>query len=179
MEEFIVKAKNGDIKSFTEIIKHMEKDLYRIAYTKLKNNEDISDAIQNTMLIVFKSIKKLRQNEYFKTWIIKILINECNKIIKDNLKRNKIIEESNLETFSLGKNGSIAVKNEEFEEFLNFNSLISNLNSDEQLIFTLYYKDKFSCEEISKITKLRIGTIKSKLFRGRNKIEEYLKKEAI
>ena len=33
--------------------------------SKLKNNEDISDAIQNTMLIMFKNIKKLRKNEYF------------------------------------------------------------------------------------------------------------------
>lgn len=177
MEELIEKAKNGDIKSFTKIIKNMEKDLYRIAYTKLKNNEDISDAIQNTMLMMFKNIKRLRKNEYFKTWTIKILINECNKIIKDNLKRNKLIEKSTIETSDIEVTGSIAVKNKEYEEFLDFNSLISNLNSDEQLIFTLYYKDKFSCEEIAKITKLRIGTIKSKLSRGRNKIEDYLKKE--
>ena len=94
MEELIEKAKKGQIDAYTKLIKSIDKDLYRIAYTKLKNNDDINDAIQNTMLIMFKNIKKLRENTYFKSWIIKILINECNKIIKDNIKRNKIVEKS-------------------------------------------------------------------------------------
>lgn len=173
MEELIEKAKKGQIDAYTKLIKSIDKDLYRIAYTKLKNNDDINDAIQNTMLIMFKNIKKLRENTYFKSWIIKILINECNKIIKDNIKRNKIVEKS------VDKLNTNIAKNEGFEEFLNFNSIIANLTSDEQLIFTLYYKDKFSCKEISKITKLKEGTIKSKLARGRDKIERNLKKEVL
>lgn len=172
MKELIKQAKNGDINAYTEIIIKMEKDLYRIAYTKLKNNEDIKDAIQNTMLLMFKNIKRLKEEKYFKTWIIKILLNECNKIINDNIKRNKILDKS-IDNMSF-KNGE---NYEDFEEFMNFDNIVSKLTSDEQLIFTLYYKDKFSCKEISKITKIKENTIKSKLERGRKKIKIYLEKE--
>lgn len=166
MEEFIKKAKNGDITAYTELIKKIEKDLYRIAYIKIKNNDDINDAIQNTMIIMFKNIKKLKEDKYFKTWIIKILINECNKIIKENSRRNKIMEKivDNMNLKSISNN----------EEFMNFNNMIEKLSSDEQLIFSLYYKDKFSCEEISQIVKIKKGTVQSKLDRGRDKIKRYL-----
>lgn len=174
MENLVEEAKAGNKEAFTQIVKTFEKDLYRIANTKLKNNEDICDAIQNTMIIVFKNIKKLRKNEYFKTWLIKILINECNKIMKYNFKNNKFIEKSTLEISE-----DETYDKDDLSEFLGFNSIISSLESDEQLIFNLYYKDKFSCEEISKITKLNAGTIKSKLCRGRKKVANYLNEEVL
>ena len=174
MEKLIEEAKAGNKEAFTQIVKIFEKDLYRIANTKLKNNEDICDAIQNTMIIVFKNIKKLKKNKYFKTWLIKILINECNKIMKYNLKNNKFIEESTLEILENETKSEIKK-----DDFLSFNSIISGLESDEQLIFSLYYKDKFSCEEISKITKLSTGTIKSKLCRGRKKVANCLNEEVL
>lgn len=179
MEELIEKAKTGNKEAFTQIVKIFEKDLYRIANTKLKNNEDICDAIQNTMMIVFQNIKKLRKNEYFKTWLIKILINECNKIMKYNLKSNKFIEKSTLEILEDETYDKNVIKKGDLSEFLSFNSIISSLKSDEQLIFSLYYKDKFSCEEISQITKLNTGTIKSKLCRGRKKVANYLNEEVL
>ena len=174
LEELIKKAKRKDIKAYTKIFQNIEKDLYRIAYTKLKSTEDINDAIQNTMIIIFKNIKQLKEDCYFKTWVIKILINECNKIIKDNIRRDKIFEKS--KDNIIFKNPD---NNKDFEEFLNFNNIISSLSPDEQLIFNLYYKDKFSCKEIADITKINENTIKSKLDRGRKKIKLYFEKEEL
>ena len=64
LEELIKKAKRKDIKAYTKIFQNIEKDLYRIAYTKLKSTEDINDAIQNTMIIIFKNIKQLKEDCY-------------------------------------------------------------------------------------------------------------------
>lgn len=174
MEELIEQSKYGNINAFTKLIKSLEKDLYRIAYIKLKNNEDVNDAIQNTMLMVFKHIKRLKDNKCFKSWIIKILINECNKIIKDNIKRKNILEKT-IDNITLKNNDN----DKKLEEFINFNNIISSLAPEEQLIFTLYYKDKFSCKEISKIIKIKENTIKSKLDRGRKKLKDYLEKEEL
>lgn len=58
----------------------LKAELYKIAKTRLKNDDDIYDAIQETMLIAFKSIKRLKQVQSFKTWIIKILINRSNSM---------------------------------------------------------------------------------------------------
>lgn len=170
MEELIEKARNGDSIAYTEIVRIFEKDLYRIAFTRLKNDDDIFDAIQNTLMNVYKNIKKLKNVQYFKTWMIKILLNECNKIYRNNMKNNLIVEkasEINIEY----------IENDYSGIFKEFNDLILKLSSEEQLIFTLYYKDNYSCEEISKITKKNKNTIKSKLDRGREKIKEALKED--
>lgn len=82
MEELIQKAKNGDKEAFTTIMLSLEKDLYKIAKTRLKNDDDIYDAIQETIIEAFKSIKKLKNTEAFKTWIIRILINKTNDIFR-------------------------------------------------------------------------------------------------
>ncbi|MFR7666240.1 MAG: sigma factor [Clostridia bacterium] len=82
MEDLIKKAKSGDKLAFTELMLQMQDELYKIAKIRLKNDDDVFDVIQDTMLSAYKSLKKLKHNEYFKTWIIKILINECNKIYK-------------------------------------------------------------------------------------------------
>ncbi len=170
MEELIEKARNGDSIAYTEIVRIFEKDLYRIAFTRLKNDDDIFDAIQNTLMNVYKNIKKLKNVQYFKTWMIKILLNECNKIYRNNIKNNLIVEKASEMTIEYIENGDIAT-------FKEFNDLILKLSSEEQLIFTLYYKDNYSCEEISKITKINKNTIKSKLDRGREKIKESLKED--
>lgn len=82
MEQLVEQAKSGDRDAFEKLIMLLEKDLYRIAKLRLNNKEDIFDAVQETIIIAFQSIHKLRQPKYFKTWLIKILINQSNSIYK-------------------------------------------------------------------------------------------------
>lgn len=172
MEELILKAEKGDLNSFNSLMKLLEKDLYRIAGIRLKSNEDICDAIQNTMINVYKNIKKVKDIKFFKTWVIKILINECNTIYKINLKNNNFLKKI------IENEKDKIILNEEMDEnkfFIEFDKLIDGLNSDEQLIFILFYKYQYSSKEISNIMKINSQTVKSKLYRGRNKIKDYIK----
>lgn len=66
-------AKKGDKSAFSKLIKIYEKDLYRVSIAMLKNDDDALGGIQDAILKDFKSIKNLREPEYFKTWLIKIL----------------------------------------------------------------------------------------------------------
>lgn len=94
MEELVSKAKNGDSKAFTELIYMIRLDLYKIARTRLACQDDIDDAVQETLIEAFYSIHKLKEIKYFKTWIIRILINKCNKIYSKNKKNNDLFEKS-------------------------------------------------------------------------------------
>lgn len=94
MEELVNKAKNGDSKAFTELIYLIRLDLYKIARTRLACQDDIDDAVQETLIEAFYSIHKLKEIKYFKTWIIRILINKCNKIYSKNKKNNDLFEKS-------------------------------------------------------------------------------------
>ena len=61
MDELVKRAQQGNKEAFTELILLLKADLYKIAKTRIKNDEDIYDAIQETMIIAFKSIKKLKK----------------------------------------------------------------------------------------------------------------------
>lgn len=164
MEEIVEEAKKGNEKAYDKLIISIEQEMYLIAKTQLKNEEDISDAIQETILLCFKNIKKLRNNAFFKTWIIKILLNECKKIYKKKMKKTISLEEENIENL---------IKTEEnFEENISFDFLIKDLKEDEQLILTLYYCSEYTTKEISKILKINEATIRSKMSRAKIKLRK-------
>lgn len=167
MEELVAKAKEKDENAFSELIKTIEKELYLIARTKLNNNEDIGDAIQETILKGYKNIKKLKNNSAFKAWMIKILINECNSLYR---KKEYTIsyEEKEMEMY---------VSTEENNKDLEFEFLIKDLNNEEKLILTMYYYSKYTTKEISKILKIKESTIKSKIFRAKEKLRKKIMKE--
>lgn len=91
MEELVEKAQKGDNQAFANLIIGIESDLYKIARMRLNNEDDIKEAVQETIIKAYSSLKKLRNAKFFKTWIIRILINECNDIYKIN---KKIIQKS-------------------------------------------------------------------------------------
>ncbi|MFQ9264814.1 MAG: RNA polymerase sigma factor [Clostridia bacterium] len=161
MEELVERAKKNDEQAFDEIILMMEKEMYLVARSKLNNDDDISDAIQETIIICFKNIIKLKDNSLFKTWIIRILINECNKIYKKK-KKNIISLDSN----------EIELKDEkDNDNNLSFHILIRNLNQEEKTILTLYYCSQYTTREIADILKIKENTIKSKIIRAKNKLK--------
>lgn len=155
------------------MILSIQKDLYRIARTRLASEDDINEAVQNTIVNSFLSINKLRNAKYFKTWIIKILINECNHMYSDK-NRNSFVE---YDDSSVTKNSKDyiddAIKNIDFFE------LIDNLNYDEKMIITLFYSEDLSIKEISKIMDIPKSTISTKLSRARNKLKKILEGEEI
>lgn len=163
MEELVEKAKKNDEQAFNELILLVQKEIYLIAKAKLKNEDDMADAIQETILSCYRNLKKLRNSSLFKTWLIKILINECNKIYKKRKKYNISYEDKEVENY-------LVVEDNSFDN-ISFDILIRNLKDDEQLILTLYYYSNYSTKEISKILKLNESTIRSKIFRAKEKLK--------
>ena len=164
VEELVKKAKNKDEKAFDELISLIEKELYLIAKTRLYNDDDIADSIQETIYLCYKNIHKLKDDRLFKTWVIKILINECNKIHRKRRKHNISYEDKEMEKY-------IKVE-EHYEENLDFDILIRNLDAEEKTILTLYYCSGYTSKEISKILKKNENTIRSKISRSKNKLKK-------
>ena len=160
IEELIKKAKDGNKMAFTQLIYEIRHELYKIARCRLSCEDDIEDAVQETIISAFQNIRKLNKNELYKNWIIKILINKCNYIYKKNKDRN------------------ISFENDKYDklEEMDFYSILDGLSYDERLILTLFYLEDYSIKEISKILKKNENTIKTKLKRGKNKIKEKLLK---
>lgn len=169
MEELIKKAQNGDKNAFTDIILQIRNDLYKIAKTRISNDDDIEDLIQDTMIETYKHIKKLREPEKFRMWVIKILINKCNKLYKKKYRKDISIDEYNLENYI------ILNSQNDIEDDLNFYYLIKYLKYEERIVLVLHYMEQYSVKDISKILKTNENTIKTHLYRAREKIKERLK----
>lgn len=169
MEELVIKAKKGDTEAYTQLMLNIRNDLYKICKTRISSNDEIDDIIQETMIQTFKYIKKLKDNTKFKQWIIKILINNCNKLYKNNHK----IHLSNFEIdYKQGLKNNIAVNDiENIENDINFYQLLSNLKYEERIIIILYYSEKFTLKEISKILRISENTVKTRLYRAKQKIK--------
>ncbi|MDU5111838.1 MAG: sigma-70 family RNA polymerase sigma factor [Clostridium sp.] len=157
--DLVYKAKKGNGKAFTKLIEENIKSIYRVAKGILSSEDDIEDAIQNTILKAYSNIKTLRKEELFKTWIIKILINECNKIYNFNKKcisLDKVIEEQ---------------YNDKYEN-LDLKIAVDSLPEELRLVIVLFYFEDLKISEVSELIGIPEGTVKSRLSRAKTKISE-------
>lgn len=168
MEELIKKAQKGDKNAFTDIILQIRNDLYKIAKTRISSDDDIEDLIQDTMIETYKHIKKLREPEKFKMWVIKILVNKCNKLYKKKYRKDISIDDYNMENYI------ILNSQKDIEDDLNFYYLIKKLKYEERIVLILHYMEQYSVKDISKILKINENTVKTHLFRARERIKKDL-----
>lgn len=169
IENIVKKARKGNKEAFNQLIILFQDDLYKIAKVKLNNEENVCDVVQETFLSAYKNINKLKNINNFKTWLISILINNCNDFYRKSNSKIVSFEDNNLEKSLL--------KETEINSNIEFFDLIKELNLDEKTIVILYYSEGYKIKEISKILKINYNTAKSKLKRARKKLEEKFKKE--
>ena len=167
----IKKAQNGDKQAFCRVIENVERKLYIIARSRLTNTEDIKDAMQDAIMYAYINIKKLKEVEKFNAWIVKILINSCNKIY--NQKKINILSYSEFDENKFKYESDFI----DLENNMNFFNIIDFLDLQEKTLITMYYLDEYTTKEISEILDINESTLRSKLSSIRNKIKIHLGKE--
>ena len=75
--QLVIAAKKNDKDAFASLIQLNKQYMYKVALAILMNDEDVADAMQDTILTCWEKITGLREERYFKTWMTKILINRC------------------------------------------------------------------------------------------------------
>ena len=167
----IKKAQNGDKQAFCRVIENVERKLYIIARSRLTNTEDIKDAMQDAIMYAYINIKKLKEVKKFNAWIVKILINSCNKIY--NQKKINILSYSEFDENKFKYESDFI----DLENNMNFFNIIDFLDVQEKTLITMYYLDEYTTKEISEILDINESTLRSKLSSIRNKIKIHLGKE--
>lgn len=164
----VKRAIKGDAEAFEQLLFKEEKMLYYKALTYVGNKDDALDVIQETAYNAFLSIHQLRNPEYFSTWLFRILIRECYRLLN---KRDKMIpyEESEL----LRKLDS--KWDEEIDSF-HLNEALTRLNTSYQTSIILFYYHDLSIQDISEVMDMSINTVKTNLRRARNKLKAELER---
>ena len=175
MEELIRNTLNGDKHSFEVLIDSVKSDLYRVAQAKLSNIDDINDAIQETITKTYSKLHTLKEPKFFRTWIIKILINECNIIYRKKYKQFKLFSKLSISKITDNNSNPFNVA----EDKIDFDILLNYLNEKERLILALYFNSKYTPDEISNILSINVNTIKSIIYRAKEKLRKYLEKEEL
>lgn len=163
-EKTLVKsARAGDKDAFCTLYCLYKDKLYRYAYYKLGNAEDAQDAVSDCVVSAYEQMKNLRNTAAFSSWIFSILHTTCTKYVKQQMtqRENKSIESTNL-FFNF---------NQESHELL---SALEMLTQQEQDIILLSVVAGFTSKEISKVTGLTSGSVRSKLSRSLAKMRSNL-----
>ncbi|KAF6573743.1 sigma-70 family RNA polymerase sigma factor [Paenibacillus polymyxa] len=155
-------AKQGDRKAFVALMKHMESDMYGMARSILRSNEDCADAMQEAMLKAYQSLGELREPRYFKTWLLRILINECRLIIRKQ-KRIVPVAEFIKEPSTSGGYEQIELR-----------EAIDHLEESMRTVISLHYLRDMPIREISEVLDVSEGAVKTRLHRARRTLMDLL-----
>lgn len=155
IEKLVKKATKGNKDAFVELMKIYERDMYNLTRYMLGNNEATYDVVQDTILTVYEKISTLKNPSSFKSWLLKIVVNKSKRELS---KQNKII--------FLENSIEIPIIDKELEK-IELMSLVSDLPDDFKSVIILFYFNDLSYKEISEILDIPEGTVKSRLFRGK------------
>ena len=168
MKDLVKKAQKGDKEAFITLMETKKQNMYKIAIGILKNDADAADAMQETILSCYENLKNLREPRYFQTWMTRILINQCNRILKERKKMVSIQEYPNL-VAETAENSQ--------REFI---KMLNQLEEQYRVVLLLYYVEEFSVKEIATIMEMNENTVKTRLARGRDRFRKlYLKENAM
>ncbi|WP_233005482.1 RNA polymerase sigma factor [Exiguobacterium aurantiacum] len=170
MEELIRKAQSGDTEAYYELFQMYEQDIYKIAYSYFNNKNDALDIVQETAYRSFKSIKKMKHLDNFKSWLIKIAVNASMDLFKKHGKTVAI--EINLKSSSSSESDFNNLEKEVLEK-ITIEYLLRELGPEEKTIILLRFYQDLSLNSISETTQLPISTVKSLLYRALKKLNKF------
>jgi len=176
-QELISRSKDGDVEAFNLLVEQYQRLVYNLALRMLGNAEAAEDASQDTFLSAYKAIGKFRGGS-FKSWVLRIAANSCH----DKQRVSRRYRVVSLDTLLLETGDLPQANNTESPEdyalrrelgrFLNEG--LAHLPEDQRLVVILSDVQGLSYEEVAQVTSSSLGTVKSRLNRGRTRLRDFL-----
>lgn len=162
-EDLVRRAQAGDHEVFIQLVKNLERRMYSVAKSIVRNDADGADAMQETVLKAYKSLPVLKDAAFFNTWIFRILINECNMILRRR-ERVVVVPEPPERLHAPSPP----------EKDIDLHNAISRLEEIPRMIVTLHYYQGLTLQEIAGLLELSEGAVKTRLHRARRTLHQYL-----
>lgn len=168
-------AQNDDLKAIEELIKRIQKEVWCIFSLLTNKKDDISDLTQEALLKIARSINTLNNIDKFKTWINQIITNVYYDYVRKKNNNTIEISEENFNKIKdkLGYEPGEKYLYSELEKLINI--ALMTLPKDLRITIILREYEGLSYNDIAKITKTTIGTVKSRISRARYKLQKELK----
>ncbi|AZU60735.1 sigma-70 family RNA polymerase sigma factor [Neobacillus mesonae] len=161
-ERLVKKAIKGDDSAFLQLIELYKIDLYKTALSFLRNEEEALEAVQEVTYRAYKNRKSVKEPSYFKTWLLRIMINYCN----DQLKKQKRVI---LNDEILNMQGAA-----ESHTKIELKDAMQGLDDRSREILTLKYFHELKIKEIAETLQCPEGTVKTWLNKALKALREKL-----
>ena len=179
-ELLLRRACKGDVQAFEELMQSHESRIYAIALRMMGDREDAQDCAQEAMVRIYRAMGSFKGQSALATWIYRITMNTC----LDELRRRKARKVTSLD--SLVDNGWSPTDTGDtpeehglrVEKQNALNRAIQSLPDDMRAAIILRDVKGYSYDEIASILGANVGTIKSRISRGREKLREILSKQS-
>jgi RNA polymerase sigma-70 factor (ECF subfamily) len=172
----VLQAKKGNADAMDALLAQYEKRIYNISLRVTGNEHDAFDAAQESLIKIYKSIASFRGEASFSSFVYRLTVNTCIDFLRK--RKNDISIEASIEdgmSFEDKSNADDPVKayiNSDLNE--NIQNALQKLDEEQRILIVLKDIQGFSYEDISQILKISMGTVKSRLFRGREKLKKML-----
>jgi RNA polymerase sigma-70 factor (ECF subfamily) len=174
----ITAAREGDVRAFNQLVMLYQSMVYNTAYRVLNNPDAAADATQDAFLSAYKAMRKFRGGS-FKSWMLRIVTNAC----YDQLRKKQRRPTSSLDNLPVETDHTYHLRDpaeqpDEFVERQELNQMIqagiSTLPVEQRTILVLSDVQGLSYQEIATVMGISLGTVKSRLSRGRARLRDYL-----
>lgn len=159
-------ACSGDLEAFTRLVKKYEQSMYRVSRSILPSENECLDAAQEAIIKAYHSLNTLRDPRFFKSWLMRILVNECHRLVRKTSKLVLLDDWHEQASFY------------RFEENIEVQEAVQLLEDELRLCIVLYYFEDMAIKDISMVLNQPEGTIKSRLSRARKKLSAYFTSES-
>ena len=153
--QLVKKALRGDDDLFVQLIMEKKEKLIRIAYKYCLHDAMVEDVLSETIYQCYKHRKQCRNVEYFDTWLIRILINNCIKEIKSQGKCMELMID-----VEDGKSHDTSLR-----------SVVYGLKEPERSILIFHFFENATLNEIAEYLKMPLSTVKSKYYKVLNELK--------
>lgn len=170
-KSLISKASQGDKKAFELLMNSYLKVIYNYIRIHIRTSEDIKDIVQETMFAIWSSLKSFGNNSTFNTWIIGITRRKICDYYRNQYKM-PIVSISDLE--------DTLIAEDEYEKSIkamDISNAVMSLNISEQELVFLVFSAQLTYQEVSEVTQIPVGTLKSKMYAIKSKVRKHLEKE--
>lgn len=177
-KKLIERASAGDPAAFNRLMEIHERRMYAVALRMCANREDAQDCLQEAMLRVFRAIGGFKGQSSFATWVYRITMNTClDELRKKKNKQNTSLDNLLDQGWSPSDGENVPEKQAMLHETRRqISGAIQELPEDMRAAVVLRDVHGLAYDEIADALNTNVGTIKSRISRGREKLREKLSK---
>ena len=170
--DLVLEFQSGNKKALNQLVKQWHKTFCEKAYWLVKDADVAKDIAQDSWSVIIKKIDTLKKAENFGSWALRIVYNNSMDWINKNKRAQKHIEQIKYEQETVDVEHDWDANTEIKLRLL---QVFKRLPQHQQVVIKLFYTEGYSLKEISNTLKISMGTTKSRLFHGREKLKQLLK----